>query len=65
MIPTEVEIRLSWYLYQRYLPDKVKIAIEYTLLPGCIWLDNGEIDHDELVRRAIELIDKHFEDNRF
>ena len=65
MIPTEVEIRLAWYLYQRHLPDKVKIAIEYTLLPSCIWLDNGEIDHDELVRSAIELIDKHFEDKTF
>ena len=65
MIPTEVENRIARYLFHRYLPDEVMIEIEDRLLPACIWIDDEEIDHDELVRCAIEIIDKHLEDKRF
>ncbi|MEZ7172931.1 hypothetical protein [Sporosarcina sp. OR05] len=62
MIPSEVDRRLAWYVYNRYLPVKVKEEIIDKLLPVCIWEDEEDLDHDELVRWAVEIIDEHFDD---
>lgn len=65
MIPLDVEIRIANYFLHRYLPEEVMIKVEERLLPPCIWNDEGDLDHDELVRRAIEIIDKFLEDKSF
>ncbi|MCM3362536.1 hypothetical protein [Niallia sp. MER TA 168] len=65
MIPTEVEIRIARYVFHKYLPDEVMKEIEDKLLPACIWDDEEHLDHDELVRWAIEIIDRHWQEKRF
>ncbi|MGY3718834.1 hypothetical protein ACWE42_25380 [Sutcliffiella cohnii] len=40
------------------------MAVEEKLLPSCIWDEEESLDQDELVRWAIEIIDKHLEDKR-
>jgi hypothetical protein len=40
-----------------YSPDMVMFQIEDRLLPSCIWTEEEDLDHDELVRWAIEIID--------
>ena len=38
---------------------------EEKLLSFCIWIEDEDIDHDELVRWAIDIIDNQLEDKRF
>lgn len=61
MIPEEVELRIAKYFFRMYLPDEVMREVEDKLLPPCIWTDEEELDHDELVRWALEIIDKQLE----
>lgn len=65
MIPPAVENRIARYFLHMYLPDKVHQAVEEKLLPSCIWNDEEDIDQDELVRWAIEIIDQELGDKRF
>ncbi|MBG9541405.1 hypothetical protein ABE29_21650 [Cytobacillus firmus] len=65
MIPTEVENRVAKYFFHRYLPEEVMMKIEDRLLTTCIWDEEGDLDFDELVRWAIEIIDEQLEDKRF
>lgn len=65
MIPTEVENRIAKYFFHMYLPDEVMMEVEKRLLPSCIWKEEKNLDYDELVRWAIEIIDKQLEDKRF
>ncbi|MEK5038392.1 hypothetical protein [Sporosarcina sp. FSL K6-3457] len=65
MIPSEVECRIARYFFHMYLPDDVLEEIEEKLLPSCIWIEDEAIDHDELVRWAIDIIDKQLENKRF
>lgn len=65
MIPPAVENRIARYFLHMYLPDKVQQAIEEKLLPSCICNDEENIDQDELVRWAIEIIDQELRDKRF
>lgn len=48
-----------------YLPDDVMIKIEDKLLPSCIWTEEENLDYDELVRWAIDIIDSQLENKRF
>ena len=50
MIPSEVESRIAKYFFHMYLPDDVMRKVEVRLLPSCISIEGGAIDHDELVR---------------
>lgn len=65
MIPTEVEHRIAKYFLHRYLPNDVMIKVEDRLLPACIWIEEEDLDHDELVRWAIEIIDRQLKNKRF
>ncbi|MFO1441784.1 hypothetical protein KDN24_00750 [Bacillus sp. Bva_UNVM-123] len=65
MIPEEVELRIAMYFFHRHLPDDIMRSVEAKLLPPCIWLDEDKFDHDELVRWALEIIDKHLDGKRF
>lgn len=65
MIPTEVENRVAKYFFHRYLPEEVMIKILDKLLIPCIWNEEEDLDLDELVRWAIEIIDEQLEDKRF
>jgi len=47
------------------IPKEVMMEIEDRLLPSCIWANEKDVDHDELVRWAIEIIDRQLEDKRF
>lgn len=48
-----------------YLPDNVMRDLEEKLLLPCIWMDDEELDHDELVRWALEIIDKQLDGKSF
>ena len=65
MIPSEVENRIARYFLHMYLPNKVRMAVEERLLLPCILKEEEELDQDELVRWAIEIIDKQLENKRF
>lgn len=65
MIPTEVENRVAKYFFHRYLPEEVMMKIEDRLLTTCVWDEEEDLDIDELVRWAIEIIDEQLEDKRF
>jgi len=65
MIPTEVENRIANYFFHRYLPEEVMMKIVDRLLTHCVWNDEEELDFDELVSWAIEIIDQQLEDKRF
>nr|WP_295975722.1 hypothetical protein [uncultured Bacillus sp.] len=65
MIPEEVELRIAKYFFHKYLPDEVMREVEDQLLPPCIWMDEEELDHDELVRWALEIIDKQLDGKIF
>ncbi len=56
LIPGEVEARIARYFIHMYLPAEITWEVEDKLLPPCIWLDDIELDHDELVRWALEII---------
>jgi hypothetical protein len=65
MIPSEVEDRIARYFFHMYLPDEVRIIVEERLLPSCILNKEEDLDQDELVRWAIEVIDKQLGNKRF
>jgi hypothetical protein len=65
MIPSEVEDRIARYFFHMYLPDKVRIIVEERLLPSCTLNEEEDLDQDELVRWAIEVIDKQLGNKRF
>lgn len=63
MIPERVEIRTAKYFM--YLPDEVMREIKGKLLPICIWAEEEELNHDELVRWVLEIIDKKLNGKSF
>lgn len=65
MIPSEVENRIAQYFFHMYLPDEVMIIVEEKLLSSSIWIKDEDIDHDQLVSQAIDIIDHHLEDKSF
>ncbi len=65
MIPIEVENRIAKYFFHRYLPQEVMIKVEDRLLSTCLWSEEEELNHDELVRWAIQIINKQLEDKSF
>jgi hypothetical protein len=65
MIPTEVESRVANYFFHRFLPEEVMMKIVDRLLTACVWGEEEDLDIDELVRWAIEIIDEELEDKRF
>ncbi|MHA6261545.1 hypothetical protein ACXYMX_16920 [Sporosarcina sp. CAU 1771] len=65
MIPSEVENRVAKYFFHMYLPDEVMMIVEEKLLSTCVWIEDEDIDHNELVGWAIDIIDKHLEDKTF
>ncbi|MBE1553694.1 hypothetical protein [Sporosarcina limicola] len=65
MIPTEIENRIANYFFHMYLPEDVMTEIEDRLLPLCILDVEEYLNHDNLVRWAIEIIDKQIEDKGF
>lgn len=65
MIPSEVENCIARYFMHMYLPDEVRMAVEERLLSSCVWNGEENLDQDELVRWAIEIIDKQLGDKRF
>ncbi|WP_340085186.1 hypothetical protein MHB50_09320 [Siminovitchia sp. FSL H7-0308] len=64
MIPIEVENRIAKYFLHMFLPVDVLIKIEDRLLPACIWTKEEDLDHDELVRWAIDIMDRQLENKR-
>mgnify|MGYP006875679893 FL=1 len=48
-----------------YLPDEVMREIKGKLLPICIWAEEEELNHDELVRWVLEIIDKKLNGKSF
>lgn len=65
MIPSEVENRIAKYFFHMYLPGEVMMKVEDRLFPSCIWTEEENLDHDELVRWAIDIIDKQLEGKSF
>jgi hypothetical protein len=65
MIPSEVENRIARFFLHMYLPDEVRMKVEERLLPSCILNEEEDLDQDELVRWAIEVIDKQLGNKRF
>ncbi|WP_147533022.1 hypothetical protein [Bacillus marasmi] len=65
MIPIEVENRIAKYFFHRYLPNEVMNQVESKLLSSCICARDEDLNLDELVRWAIEIIDKELENKRF
>jgi hypothetical protein len=65
MIPTEAEDRIAKYFLHRYLPSKVMHRVEERLLAACLWTEEEDLDHDELVHLTIEIIDRQLEKKRF
>ncbi|MBP3040965.1 hypothetical protein J9303_15885 [Bacillaceae bacterium Marseille-Q3522] len=65
MIPIEVENRIAKYFFHLFLPHEVMIKIEDKLLPTCIWTEEEDLDYNELVRWAIEIIDRQLENKKF
>ena len=64
MIPTEVENRVAKYFFHRYLPEEVMMKIVDRLLTACMLDEEEDLDFDELVRWAIEIIEEELEDKR-
>ncbi|MCM3763929.1 hypothetical protein [Neobacillus niacini] len=66
MIPIEVEHRIASYFFRRYLPEEVLIELERVLLPLCLMVEEEiEIDKDELVRIALDIIEHYLEGKHF
>lgn len=61
MIPIEVENRIAKYFFHRYLPDDIMRKIEDTLLFACVGIEEEDLDHDELVHWAVEILTKELE----
>jgi hypothetical protein len=64
MIPIEIESRVAKYFFHRYLPEEVMVKIVDRLLTACVLDEEEDLDFDELVRWAIEIIDEELEDKR-
>lgn len=66
MIPIDVEHRIAVYFLHQYLPEDVLNELEGILLPLCLLVDEEkDLDKDELVKRAIQIIEHHLEDKCF
>jgi hypothetical protein len=66
MIPVEVENRIATYFFHRFLPDEVMEQIVELLLPLCLEADEEEsLDEDDLVRKALKIIEDRLEGKRF
>ncbi|MFZ3580469.1 hypothetical protein [Virgibacillus sp. DJP39] len=65
MIPEEVENRVAKYFFHNYLPAEIMKEVVDKLLPPCICTEIEELDFDELVRWAIEIIIEQLEDKKF
>lgn len=65
MIPIEVENRVAKYFFHRFLPEEVMMKIVDRLLTACVLDEEEDLNFDELVRWAIEIIDEELEDKRF
>lgn len=65
MIPEDVELRIARYFFHVYLPEEIMQEVEAKLLPQCIWTDEEELDHDKLVRWALEIINKQLDGKHF
>lgn len=65
MIPVEVEIRIARYFLHMYLPEEIMREVEAKLLPSCIWTDEKDLEHDELVHWALEIINKQLDGQHF
>ena len=66
MIPEEVENRIAKYFFHTYLPDEVMMEIVDKLLPACLEEEEEEdLDFDELVYLATEVIDEQLDNKRF
>lgn len=66
MIPIDVEHRIASYFFHRYLPEEVLIELERVLLPLCLMVENeDEMDKDELVEIALEIIENQLEGKQF
>lgn len=64
MIPTEVENRIAKYFFHRYLPDEVMMNIVDKLLPPCGGMEEENLDFDELVCWAIDIIEQQLQDKK-
>lgn len=64
MIPEEVENRVTKYFFHNYLPDEIMMEVVDKLLPSCIYTEKENLDFNELVRWAIEIIKEQLEDKR-
>lgn len=62
MMPEEVENRIAKHFFHYYLPDDVMTKIVDKLLPPCIFTQDEDLDVDELVRWAIEIIEEQLGD---
>ncbi|MEN1970704.1 hypothetical protein WMZ97_22030 [Lentibacillus sp. N15] len=65
MIPVEVENRIANYFFHRYLPEEIMMEVVDRLLPLCAWMEEEDLDFDELVTWAIEIIDQQLKEKRF
>lgn len=65
MIPEEVELRIARYFFHNYLPDEIMWEVEEKLLAMCIWEDEKDLDHDELVNLALGIISKQLDGKHF
>ncbi|MGM8364498.1 hypothetical protein ACLIBG_03345 [Virgibacillus sp. W0181] len=65
MIPEEVESRIARYFFHNYLPDEVMMEVVEKLLPPCIYTEEEDLDFDELVRWALDIIKEQLEDKSF
>lgn len=65
MIPKEVEYRIAAYFFHNYLPGDIMIQVEEALLLPCLTAEKEEdLDYDELVWMAVEMIKKQLEGKR-
>ena len=65
MISEVVEVLLAKYFFPMHLPDKVMRKVEKKFLPTCICEDEEELDHDKLIRWALEIINKELDGKSF
>ncbi|WP_088051624.1 hypothetical protein [Virgibacillus dakarensis] len=65
MIPVEVENRIAKYFFHNYLPGEIMWEVEERLLEVCIWEDEKNLDHDELVNWALDIISKQLDGKSF
>lgn len=57
MIPIEVEYRIAVFFFHNYLPKDIMMQVEEALIHPCLEAEKEEdLDHDELVWMAIDMI---------